>query len=234
MNTEEQKLKAAQHALKYVEDGMRVGLGTGSTAAKFVDLLAQKVQDGLNVLCVPTSEVTQQQAMRLGIPLTTLDAEPHLDLIVDGADELDNDLRLIKGGGGALLHEKIVAMASDHMIVIADQSKLVETLGKFPLPMEIIPFGRGATQNMIDALAGAANCEGEITLRADEGGTPFVTDSGNYILDCAFGKIPDPELLAEMLTLVPGLVETGLFLGIADIAIVAGDDGVTILEAPEE
>ena len=211
-----------------------MGLGTGSTAARFVDLVGQKVKDGLRVRCVPTSEVTRVQAERLGIPLITLDQHPYLDLTVDGADELDDDLRLIKGGGGALLIEKIVATASGRMVVIADASKQVATLGRFPLPVEVVRFGLGATRNMIEVLAADAGCRGEIKQRMRSDGQPFVTDSGNFILDCAFGSIPEPEALDEALKLIPGVVENGLFLGIADAAIVAGPSGVVMLERDEE
>ena len=170
------------------------------------------------------------QAERLGIPLITLDQQPFLDITVDGADELDGELRLIKGGGGALLIEKIVATASGRMVVIADASKQVETLGRYPLPVEIVRFGFGATRNMIEVLAADAGCRGEIKQRMRSDGQPFVTDSGNFILDCAFGRIEEPEALDEALKLIPGVVENGLFLGIADAAIVAGPDGVVMLE----
>jgi ribose 5-phosphate isomerase A len=223
------KLAAAERALTFVESGMKLGLGTGSTAAKFVDLLGPKVRAGLDVVCVATSEATQAQAVALGIPMTTLEQAPFLDLTVDGADEIDGELRLIKGGGGALLREKIVATASGRMIVIADASKRVATLGAFPLPVEIVRFGLTATHNMVVALAADAGCEGEITLRKRADGTPFITDSGNFILDCAFGRIAEPEDLDEALKLIPGVVENGLFIGIADTAIIAGADGVDVL-----
>ncbi len=183
---------------------------------------------------MPTSEDTRAQAERLGIPLITLDQQPFLDLTVDGADEIDADLRLIKGGGGALLIEKIVATASGRMVVIADASKQVATLGKFPLPVEVVRFGLGATRNMIDVLAGDAGCRGEIKQRMRADGQPFVTDSGNFILDCAFGQIAEPEALDEALKLIPGVVENGLFLGIADAAIVAGPGGIVMLERDED
>jgi len=230
MTADDWKQQAAERALTLVEDGMTLGLGTGSTAARFVDLVGQKVKAGLRVRCVPTSEATRVQAERLGIPLITLDQQPFLDITVDGADELDSELRLIKGGGGALLIEKIVATASGRMVVIADASKQVETLGRFPLPVEIVRFGFGATRNMIEVLAADAGCRGEIKQRMRSDGQPFVTDSGNFILDCAFGRIEEPEALDEALKLIPGVVENGLFLGIADAAIVAGPDGVVMLE----
>jgi ribose 5-phosphate isomerase A len=225
------KIAAAERALAYVEPKMRLGLGTGSTAAKFVDLLGKRVKGGLNVLCVPTSEATRVQAQRLGIPLTTLDDTPLLDLTIDGADELDGELRLIKGGGGALLREKIVATASDRMIVIADAAKRVGMLGAFPLPVEVVRFGVTATRNMIEMLAADSGCRGEIRMRLGFDGQPFVTDGGNYIFDCAFGRIEDPESLDEALKFIPGVVENGLFLGIADAAIIGGPDGVAVLEA---
>ncbi|MFA5951069.1 MAG: ribose-5-phosphate isomerase RpiA [Hyphomicrobium sp.] len=231
MPADSMKIAAAERALAYVEPKMRLGLGTGSTAAKFVDLLGKRVKGGLNVLCVPTSEATRVQAQRLGIPLTTLDDTPLLDLTIDGADELDGELRLIKGGGGALLREKIVATASDRMIVIADAAKRVGMLGAFPLPVEVVRFGVTATRNMIEMLAADSGCRGEIRMRLGFDGQPFVTDGGNYIFDCAFGRIEDPESLDEALKFIPGVVENGLFLGIADAAIIGGPDGVAVLEA---
>jgi ribose 5-phosphate isomerase A len=231
MSQDALKVAAAERALTYVEPGMRVGLGTGSTAAKFVDALGKKVAAGLDVLCVATSEATQSQAEELGIRMSTLDETPFLDLTVDGADELDGELRLIKGGGGALLREKIVATASGRMIVIADASKKVDLLGAFPLPLEVVPFGLTATRNMITALAADVGCEGDIKVRMLGGGKPFLTDSGNLILDCHFGRIEEPEDLDEALKLIPGVVENGLFIGIADLAVLAGADGVTLLGA---
>jgi ribose 5-phosphate isomerase A len=231
MSQDALKVAAAERALTYVEPGMRVGLGTGSTAAKFVDALGKKVAAGLDVLCVATSEATQSQAEKLGIRMSTLDETPFLDLTVDGADELDGELRLIKGGGGALLREKIVATASGRMIVIADASKKVDLLGAFPLPLEVVPFGLTATRNMITALAADVGCEGDIKVRMLGGGKPFLTDSGNLILDCHFGRIEEPEDLDEALKLIPGVVENGLFIGIADLAVLAGADGVTLLGA---
>ena len=233
-NADQWKQQAAARAIELVEDGMVLGLGTGSTAAKFVDLLAERVRAGLKIVGVPTSEATRLQAERLGIPLATLDEQPFVNLTVDGADELDDQLRLIKGGGGALLYEKIVATASDRMVVIADAAKRVPRLGRFPLPIEVVRFGVTATRAMVEALAEDLGCLGEITLRQAGDGKPFLTDSGNYILDCAFGSIADPETLDETLKYVPGVVENGLFLGLADAAILAGPDGVIVLEGPSE
>jgi ribose 5-phosphate isomerase A len=228
------KQQAAERAVALVEDGMTLGLGTGSTAACFIDLVGQRTKQGLKVVCVPTSEASRAQAERLGLTLITLDQQPYLDLTVDGADELDDELRLIKGGGGALLHEKIVAAASERMVVIADHTKRVATLGAFPLPVEVVRFGVAATRNMIEILASDAGCSGEIALRLRADGAPFVSDSGHFILDCAFGRIEEPEALDEALKLVPGVVESGLFLGIADAAIIAGPDGVVVLERDED
>jgi ribose 5-phosphate isomerase A len=230
LTSDQYKRQAAAHAIALVEDGMALGLGTGSTAAHFVELLGQRIRAGLKVVCVPTSEATRAQAEKLGIPLTDLDRCSSLDLTIDGADEIDPALRLIKGGGGALLREKIVAMASDRMVVIADHSKRVATLGAFPLPVEIVSFGVAATRNLVEALAAEAGCSGEIALRTLPAGEPFVTDSGHLILDCAFGRIAEPDALDAALKAVPGVVEHGLFLGIADAAIVAGPDGVVVLE----
>ena len=229
LKTEDLKESAARAALDLVEDGMQLGLGSGSTAARFVDALGEKVTQGLRVVCVPTSELTRVQAEGLGIPLTTLDETPRLDLTVDGADEIDDQLRLIKGGGGALLREKIVATASDRMVVIADGSKVVPTLGAYPLPVEVVRFGLLATMRLIEAIAVETGCRGEIKLRPGNGDAPFVTEQGNLIVDCAFGAIPEPEVLAFGLKRIPGVVEHGLFLGIADLAIVAGSGGVNLL-----
>lgn len=231
MSADDDKKRAALRALDYVQPGMKLGLGTGSTAAHFVRALAERVAQGLDVVCVPTSDTTEALARELAIPLTSLDDMPYLDLTVDGADELDDELRLIKGGGGALLREKIVAMTSDRMIVIADASKKVKALGAFPLPIEVVRFGYVATQNMIALLAGDIGLNGAIVQRKGEDGSPFVTDCGNYILDCHFGRIEEPDTLDEALKMIPGVVEHGLFLGIADIAIVASNGSVTVIEA---
>ena len=221
---EQMKQKAALRALEEVRDGMKLGLGTGSTARYFVDGLGAQVADGLEVVCVPTSEATRAQAESLGVKLAPLDDLKRLDLTVDGADELDDALRLIKGGGGALLREKIVAAASDRMIVIADDSKKVATLGAFDLPVEVNMFSHGATAAAIaDALAATGNA-GAINLRG--GDAPFITDGGHYIYDCALGAINDAEGLAQALLNVPGVVEHGLFLGYATAAILAGTDGL--------
>ncbi len=226
MTPDEQKRAAAAKALEYVTEGMKLGLGTGSTAAHFVDLLGERVKQGLGVICVPTSEATHAQAKSLGIPLTTLDETPSLDLTVDGADELDAHLNLIKGGGGALLREKIVATASARMIVIADESKVVQNLGAFDLPVEVVPFGARASVIMIEKLAADLGCKGKISRRKTADGADFITDGGHYIYDCAFGLIPDPVALDNGLNKIPGVVENGLFTAIAALAVIAGDDAV--------
>ena len=226
------KAAAAKAAIELVKPGMRLGLGTGSTAYHFVEEVGARVRDGLKVICVPTSEATHAHAKSLNIPLTTLDDTPQLDLTVDGADEIDDQLRLIKGGGGALLREKIVATASERMVVIADDRKVSKTLGSHPLPIEVVRFGLKATMHLIEALAAEAGCEGDIRLRPGNGDLPFVTDQGNLIVDCAFPRIAEPEVLAFALTRVPGVVEHGLFLGLCDMAIVGGARGVNVLRHP--
>jgi ribose 5-phosphate isomerase A len=233
MSPDDLKREAAATAVKFVQPGMRLGLGTGSTAKHFVDLLAERVRDGLNVVGVPTSEATRAQAISLGVPLTTLDETPELDLTVDGADEFDPALRLIKGGGGALLREKIVASASARMIVITDSSKRVERLGRFPLPVEVAPFGVEATRRAIAAALKSVGCSGEMVLRQTSGGVTFITDGGHYIYDCSLGVIPDAEALASALVRVPGVMEHGLFLGLADAIIVAAPGGVEVIGSPE-
>jgi ribose 5-phosphate isomerase A len=232
MDVEAQKRTAAARAVEFVRPGMRLGLGTGSTAKHFVDLLAERVRGGLDVVAVPTSEATRAQAERLGITLTTLDETPELDLTIDGADEIASDLTLIKGGGGALLREKIVASASAKMLVIADQSKWVAMLGRFPLPVEIAPFGATATRRAVEAAAAAAGCPGSAPIRKAPNGHAFVTDGGHWLLDAQLQRIPDPQTLAARLSAVPGVMEHGLFIGLAWTAIVADPDGVRLIERP--
>jgi ribose 5-phosphate isomerase A len=232
MDIEAQKRAAAARAVEFVRPGMRLGLGTGSTAKHFVDFLAERVRGGLDVVAVPTSEVTRAQAERLGITLTTLDETPELDLTIDGADEIAPDLTLIKGGGGALLREKIVAAASAKMLVIADQSKWVAMLGRFPLPVEIAPFGAAATRRAVEAATAAAGCPGAAMLRKAANGHAFVTDGGHWLLDAHLQRIADPKTLAARLSAVPGVMEHGLFIGLARTAIVAGPDGVRLIERP--
>jgi ribose 5-phosphate isomerase A len=227
---DELKRQAAARALEHVRDGMKLGLGTGSTAKHFVELLGERVRAGLDVIGVPTSEATLADAARCGIPLTTLDDIDRLDLTVDGADEIDPSLNLIKGAGGALLREKIVAAASDRMIVIADDSKWVEVLGRFPLPIEVVPFGLAATRRAIgEAIAQSGN-SGQMVLRKGRDGHVFVTDGGHWIIDAHLGRIADAGRLAGLLTSIPGVVEHGLFIGLASMAILAGSRGIRVVE----
>ena len=230
MDIEAQKRAAAARALEFVRPGMRLGLGTGSTARHFTELLGERVRAGLDIVVVPTSEATRCDAERLGVPLTTLDETPDLDLTVDGADEIGPDLSLIKGGGGALLREKIVAAASACMIVIADESKWVPVLGRFPLPVEVVPFGLAATRRAVESASAAAGAPGPALLRNAKDGHAFVTDGGHWILDARLGKIIHPKALADRLAAIPGVVEHGLFVGLAQIAILAGTEGVRIVE----
>lgn len=209
---------------------MRLGLGTGSTAKIFVDLLAERMKrEGLKLVAVPTSEATRIQAESLGIPLTTLDETPELDLAIDGADELDAHLNLIKGGGAAHLREKIVELAAKRFVVIADETKEVAVLGKFPLPLEVVPFGLAATRQRLTRVIEKAGCAGELRLRMKAEGTPVKTDGGNLILDAHLGTIADPARLADALDHVTGLVEHGLFIGMAERAILATRQGVRVI-----
>ena len=232
MNADSYKRAAAARAIDFVRSGMRLGLGTGSTAQHFVELLAERVRAGLDVIAVPTSEATRALAARLGIALATLDDLAELDLTIDGADEIGPDLTLIKGGGGALLREKIVAAASARMIVIADESKWVDVLGRFPLPIEITPFGATATQRAVEAVVGRAGSAGPAPLRRDRDGHAFVTDGGHWLLDAQLGRIADPPALASSLAAVPGVMGHGLFIGLAQTAILAGPKGVRLVERP--
>jgi ribose 5-phosphate isomerase A len=222
---DELRRQAAEAALAAVEPGMKLGLGTGRTAEHFVRLLSARVKAGFEVVGVPTSERTADLARQGGIRLATLDDEPALDLTVDGADAVDRSLRLIKGGGGALLHEKIVATASKRMIVIVDAGKLVEVLGAFPLPIEVVPFGLTATVRAIEAVATRLGLSGAIRLRTSKN-EPFLSDSGHYIVDAGFGRIDDPAALADALAAIPGVVEHGLFLDLASNVIVARANGI--------
>ena len=221
------KRRAAERALDWVEDGMVLGLGTGSTVRHFLELLGERLRDGAlkDVTGVPTSWDTAERATALGIPLVTLEERPRLDLAVDGADEVDPGLDLIKGLGGALLWEKIVAAAAGQLVVIVDDSKLVQRLGeKAPLPVEVVPFGWTTHLSALERLGARA------VLRVDAAGKPFVTDGGHYILDCRFESgIPDPAALDAALQRRPGVVETGLFLGMADAVVVAGEAGVRVI-----
>jgi ribose 5-phosphate isomerase A len=215
MANDQEKEAAARASLRFIKDGQVVGLGTGSTAAHFIQLLGEQVKQGLHVRGIPTSVRSKELAESLGIPLTTLDECQEIAVTVDGADEVDPQLRLIKGGGGALLREKIVASATKQLVIVADASKQVKMLGKFPLPVEVIRFSQALVSKRITALG--AN----VQLRVENSGKPFVTDENNHILDCHFGEIRDPEALARQLSDMPGVVEHGLFIGMASVALLA-------------
>jgi ribose 5-phosphate isomerase A len=214
MAHDKQKEAAARASLQFVRDGDVVGLGSGSTATYVVRLLGERVQAGLKIRGIPTSRHTQELATTLGIPLTTFDQTQQIDVTIDGADEIDPQLQLIKGGGGALLHEKIVASASRQMVVVADSTKQVPVLGAFPLPVEVVAFAQALIKQKIEALGAS------VALR-QANGSVFVTDEGHHILDCSFGRIPDPTALAGKLNAIPGIVEHGLFIDMASVALIA-------------
>lgn len=219
-----EKRLAAERSLEYVRDGMCLGLGSGSTAAIMLGLLGQRVRDGLRVRGVPTSETSRQLAERAGIPLVTFDEVSRLDLTIDGADEVDPQLNLIKGGGGALLREKIVASFTRRVVIIVDSQKQVPQLGAFPLPVEVVRFAwRPLAQRLGDLGATPV-------LRAGRDGRPYVTDEGNFLLDCAFGRIEDPAALAARLDAMPGVVDHGLFVGLANTLVVGRGDGTVVIE----
>jgi ribose 5-phosphate isomerase A len=222
-NLDHEKELAARASLRFVQDGQIVGLGTGSTAAYFVRFLGEKVQQGLKIKGIPTAVRTRDLAASLGIPLTTLDEYQQIDVTIDGADEFDPKLRLIKGGGGALLREKVVASASKKLVIIADSSKEVPVLGRFPLPVEVVGFAQALVAKQIEGLGAA------VKLRQGAEGKPFVTDEGHHILDCSFGRIADPPALARMLSDMPGVMEHGLFIGMASIALIG--KGEEVVEA---
>ena len=230
MDSLQLKKAAAAKAVEFVEDGMKLGIGTGSTANEFIRLLALRVKAGLKVTGVATSERSEQLCRELGIPVASLDEMPSLDLDIDGADEIGPKMALVKGGGGALLREKIVAFASARMLVIADHSKLVKTLGAFPLPIEVNPFGLEATKLAIVDVAKSLGLSGNISLRVKNNKT-FVTDGGHFILDASFSRISDPESLSNALFSIPGVVEHGLFLNLANKSVVAMANGeIKVLE----
>jgi ribose 5-phosphate isomerase A len=218
-----EKAAAARASLRFVRDGMTLGLGTGSTAAHAVRFLGEQVKAGLKIRGIPTSVHTGELAASLGIPLTTLEECQEIDVDIDGADEFDPQLNLIKGGGGALLREKIIASASRQVVIIADSSKQVAVLGKFPLPVEVIPFAQPLVAKRVTALGAT------VKLRRDAKGNPFVTDEGHHILDCSFGQIPDPPALARKLSDMPGVVEHGLFIELATVVLCAKGENVTEL-----
>jgi ribose 5-phosphate isomerase A len=225
MANDQEKEAAARASLRFVQNDQVVGLGTGSTAAYFIQSLGEEVRNGLKIRGIPTSDRSGKLAKSLGIPLTTLDECPEIDVTVDGADEFDSELRLIKGGGGALLREKIVASATRQYVIIADETKRVPVLGRFPLPVEVIKFAQTVVQKKIEALGA------QISLRRDADGKAYLTDENNHILDCRFGQIPDANDLARRLSDIPGVVEHGLFIGMASIVLVAGGTGTVELRA---
>jgi len=220
MANEAEKEAAGRAGAKLVRDGDVVGLGTGSTAYFAVVALGERVKAGLKIVGIPTSVQTADLARSVGIQLTTLDEHPEIDITIDGADELDPRLNLIKGGGGALTREKVIASASKKMVVVADSSKVVSVLGKFPLPVEVIAFARAVVERKIAALGASPK------LRTKADGSPYITDNGNQILDCSFGKIADPPALALSLSNIPGIVEHGLFIGLAKLALVGRGERV--------
>ena len=219
-----EKEAAARASLRFVKYGHVVGLGTGSTATHFIKLLGNEVEKGLRIRGIPTSDRSRELALGLGIPLITLDDCQEIDVTVDGADEVDPQLRLIKGGGGALLREKIVASATRQMIVVADASKQVPRLGRFPLPVEVIRFAQALVAKRIRSLGA------EVQLRRKPDGSPFITDENNHILDCRFGEIGDPDGLARELSWMPGVVEHGLFIGMASLALFARNSEIIELK----
>ena len=225
----EKKILAAQKAFEYVEDGMKLGLGTGSTAYEFTKILSDNVKNGLDVICVPTSENTKDLAESLNIPLASLENLNFLDLTVDGADEVDDDLSLLKGGGGALLREKIIAFNSKKMIVIADDTKKVSKLGEFRLPIELIKFEHKITINRVLEKLENIGYPGTAELRVING-NPFTTDSENLIYDLSIGLIEEPAIIDNLLNSIPGVVENGLFVDMANIVIIGEQNGVKIIE----
>jgi ribose 5-phosphate isomerase A len=232
MSIDRQKVRAAIAALQYVEDGMTLGLGSGSTAEIFVKQLAERVKNGLRVKGVPTSQNTADLAREVGVPLVDVDHVDRIAVTVDGADEVDGRFQLIKGGGGCLLREKIIAHASDLMIVVIDETKLVSTLGRFPLPVEVEPFGFSITAKQIyDALRLAGVAKPDVQLRRKgDGLDPYVTDGGHYILNCSCEAIPDAGLADQLLKSLPGVVEHGLFMNLARVVIVGEDNEARVME----
>jgi ribose 5-phosphate isomerase A len=225
MANDQEKEAAARASLQFVKNGQVVGLGTGSTAAYFIRLLGAEVRNGLRIRGIPSSDRSREQAAGLGIPLISLDECQEIDVTVDGADEVDPQLRLIKGGGGALLREKIVASASRQLVIVADATKRVPVLGKFPLPVEVIKFAQAVVRRKIEALGAA------VEMRLGTDGKPYLTDENNHILDCRFGQIPDADKLAQQLSDMPGVVEHGLFIGMASVVLVANGSEVVELRA---
>jgi ribose 5-phosphate isomerase A len=223
--TDTEKAVAARKSLEYVKDGMVVGLGSGSTATFAIQFLGEMVRDGLKIRGIPTSRASGDLARSLGIPLTSFDEVSYTDVTIDGADEVAPGLALTKGGGGALLHEKIVAAASHRLVIVADEHKIVERLGRFPLPVEVIPFAAGPVRKKLEDIGAHP------MLRIAKDGSAYITDEGNYIFDCHYGEILDPPAVAQTIKSMTGVVEHGLFLGLASVAIVAGPNGARVIEA---
>lgn len=225
------KRAAAARALEYIQPGMKVGLGTGSTADLFLELLAARIRNGLDITGSPTSERTAERARALHVPLADLNELERLDIVVDGADEADPELILIKGGGGALLREKIVAASADRMVVIADESKFTDRLGRFPLPVEVVHFGHVTTRTrIVNAAARLGYARLTPVLRRASDGGIYRTDNGNCIYDCSFGEIRNAAALAAALSQITGVVEHGLFCGLASVLVLAGPGGVRVVE----
>ena len=218
-----EKADAARKSLEYVKDGMVVGLGSGTTATFAIQFLGQRVREGLQIRGIPTSRATESLARSLNIPIITFEDAPYIDVTIDGADEVGPGLTLIKGGGGALLHEKIVAAASRVLIIVADEHKVVQRLGRFPLPVEVIPFAASPVRQQLEKIGAHP------VLRAGHDGAPYLTDEGNFIFDCHYGVIDDPSAVAHSIKTMTGVVEHGLFLGLATIAIVAGPEGAKVM-----
>ncbi len=225
MSQDTEKAAAARKSVEYVKDGMIVGLGSGSTATFAIKFLGEQVRDGLKIRGIPTSRASEQLARSLNIPLTTFDEVGYTDVTIDGADEVAPGLALIKGGGGALLHEKIVAAASRRLVIVADEHKVVKLLGRFPLPVEVIPFAAAPIKKQLEEIGAHP------VLRNTQQGGPYITDEGNYIFDCHYGEIEDPSAVALAIKTMTGVVEHGLFLGLASVAIVAGPDGARVITA---
>jgi ribose 5-phosphate isomerase A len=223
MTQDEEKAAAARKSLEYVQDGMIVGLGTGSTATFAIQFLGEQVRQGLKIRGIPTSRASGELARSLGIPLTSFEEVSYTDVTIDGADEVAPGLALIKGGGGALLHEKIVAAASHRLVIVADQHKIVERLGRFPLPVEVIPFAASPVKVQLEKIGA------QPVLRSTHDGSPYITDEGNYIFDCHYGEIMDPAGVADAIKSMTGVVEHGLFLGLASVAIIAGPSGAQVM-----
>ena len=226
--SKQMKINAAKEAISFVKDGMNLGLGTGSTVDEFLIFLSKEIKNGLNICGVPTSKKTRDLSNKLSIPLTTLESVKTLDLTIDGADEIDNDLSLIKGGGGALLREKIIAFNSDELLIIADESKLVDKLGDFKLPIEVSPYEHEVTSLRIINKLNKIGYEETIDLRKDDKNI-FITDGGNYIYDLSVGLISDPNIIEQTLNLIPGVFENGLFIDLTKKVVIGGQEGTRII-----